>query len=145
MSGFMYIIWIIVLVAGVLIEAASFALISIWFALGALAAEIAAVCGASATVQVIIFFAVSIVTLAGTRPFLKKLMPSKYIPTNGELDIGKNAVVIEKIDADAGTGRVRVEGVDWGARTADGSVIGEGETVVIKDKGAAFLTVEKIK
>lgn len=67
----------------------------------------------------------------------------KNTPTNGELDIGKKAIVIEKIDPEAGTGRVRIEGVDWGAKTADSSVIEKGETVVVKSKGAAFVTVAK--
>ena len=141
----MYIIWIIVLVAGVFAEAATFSLISIWFALGALAAVIAAVLGAGMPVQVAVFLAVSVITLAATRPVIKKIMPKKYTPTNGELDIGKSAVVIEKIDPVSGTGRVRVEGVDWGARSSDGSVIDEGKTVIIKEKGAAYVTVEAPK
>lgn len=144
MGSHMYIIWILLMIAAILVEAATFTLVSIWFAVGALAAVIAAVCGASVMVQIIVFLIVSVGAMIVTRPFLKKFMPNKYIPTNGELDIGKNAIVIEKIDAAAGTGRVRVEGVDWGAKTADGSVIDEGVTVVIKEKGAAFLTVEKI-
>ena len=141
----MYIIWIIVLVAGVFAEVATFSLISIWFALGALAAVIAAVLGAGMPVQVAVFLAVSVITLAATRPVIKKIMPKKYTPTNGELDIGKSAVVIEKIDPVSGTGRVRVEGVDWGARSSDGSVIDEGKTVIIKEKGAAYVTVEAPK
>ena len=125
----MYILWIIVLITAVLAEAATCALVSVWFALGALAALIAVVLGAG-------------FTLAVTRPVVKKIMP-KNTPTNGELDIGKKAIVIEKIDPEAGTGRVRIEGVDWGAKTADSSVIEKGETVVVKAKGAAFVTVAK--
>ena len=141
----MYIVWIIVLVAGVFAEAATFSLISIWFALGALAAVIAAALGAGMPVQIAIFLAVSVISLAATRPVIKKIMPKKYTPTNGELDIGKSAVVIERIDPEAGTGRVRIEGVDWGARSSDGSVIDEGRTVIIKEKGAAYVTVEAPK
>lgn len=144
MDGYMYIIWIIVLIAAVLAEAATFSLLSIWFALGALAAEISAIVGAPIIVQSIVFFAVSILTLALTRPALKKFMPKKYIPTNGELDIGKKAVVIERIDSMAGTGRVRIDGVDWGAVSADNSVIEQGETVTVSDKGAAYVTVSKV-
>ncbi|MGN0642507.1 MAG: NfeD family protein [Huintestinicola sp.] len=140
----MIVLWIILLVACSLLEAATFALVSIWFAVGALCALVAAAAGVNATVQWIIFLAVSVLLLIFTRPLLKKIMPKKYIPTNGELDIGKNAVVIEKIDSAAGTGRVRLEGVDWSAVSADGSVIEEGCTVVVKGKGAATLTVEKI-
>ena len=42
----MYILWVIVMAAAILVEAASFALLSIWFAAGALAALIAAMLGA---------------------------------------------------------------------------------------------------
>ncbi len=137
----MYIIWIIVLVAGILAEAATFTLISVWFALGALAALIAAAVGADMAVQIAVFLAVSVITLAFTRPVVRRIMPKKYTPTNGELDIGKSALVIERIDPAAGTGRVRIDGVDWGARSSDGSVIDEGKTVIIKEKGAAYVTV----
>lgn len=140
---FMHIIWIVIMIAALILEGASFTLVSVWFALGALAAEIAAILGAPVTLQFIVFFAVSIISLAATRPLVRKLMPKKYIPTNGELDIGKNAVVIEKIDLSAGTGRVRVEGVDWGAKSEDGSVIDEGAFVTVTGKGAASLTVRK--
>lgn len=139
----MSIFWIIAMVICVLLEAATFTLISIWFAVGALGAFIASLLGAGTVVQTAVFLAVSIICLVLTRPLLKKIMPKNYIPTNGELDIGKNAIVIEKIDADAGTGRVRVEGVDWSAKSADGSVIPEGETVVIAEKRSATLVVKK--
>lgn len=141
----MYILWIIVMVAAVLVEAASFALLSIWFAVGALAALIAAILGAGMGVQIGVFLAVSVILLGVTRPLLRKFMPKNYIPTNGELDLGKTAVVIEKIDSMAGTGRVRLEGVDWGAVSADGSVIEEGVSVTVIAKGAAYLTVQPVQ
>ena len=140
----MYILWVIVMAAAILVEAASFALLSIWFAAGALAALIAAMLGAGTGVQTAVVFVVSLVLLAATRPILKKFMPKKYIPTNGELDLGKTAVVIEKIDGMEGTGRVRLEGVDWGAVSADGSVIDEGVSVTVIAKGAAYLTVQPV-
>jgi len=140
----MYILWIIVLIAAALAEAATCALISIWFALGALAALIAVVCGAEFGIQLAVFVAVTVIALAITRPVVKKIMPKSYTPTNGELDIGKKATVIEKIDPKAGTGRVRLNDVDWGAKASDNSVIESGETVVVVSKGAAFVTVERI-
>ena len=141
----MYILWIIVMVAAVLVEVASFALLSIWFAVGALAAVIAALLGAGTGVQIGVFLGVSLILLAATRPLLKKFMPKKYIPTNGELDLGKTAVVIEKIDGMAGTGRVRLEGVDWGAGSADGSIIESGVSVTLISKGAAYLNVQPVQ
>ena len=62
---------------------------------------------------------------------------------NHELDLGKQAIVIEDIDASAGTGRVRVQGVDWSASAKDGTPIKSGETVTVVEVSGARLTVEK--
>ena len=85
---------------------------------------------------------VTAVMLLATRPLLKKLR-KPAVPTNHELDLGKTALVIEDIDASAGTGRVRVQGIDWSASTKDGSTIKSGETVKVVEVGGARLTVEK--
>lgn len=143
MNGLMNVIWIAALVTFILIEAATFSLTSVWFAVGALAAVIASALGASVAVQIYIFVGVSFVTLILSRPMVKKFMSHGYTPTNGELDIGKNAIVIERIDPVSGTGRVRLGGVDWGAKSADGAPIEEGETVTVTGKGSAFLTVSR--
>lgn len=139
----MSIFWIVVMVVCVLLEAATTALVSIWFAVGALGAFLVSLVGLGTGVQTLVFVAVSVICIVVTKPLLKKLIPG-YIPTNTELDIGENAMVIEKIDRTAGTGRVRISGVDWRAVSVDGSVIDEGETVIIREKGAATLTVERI-
>ena len=74
----MVIFWIIVLVAAILAEAASAALISIWFAAGAVAALIAAALGASWILQLTLFVVFSAILLIFTRPLVKKLFPKKY-------------------------------------------------------------------
>ena len=76
------ILWIVVFAAALIIEAASFALVSIWFAAGALGALIAAAVGAPFWVQLIIFGILAGLLLIFTRPLLKKLFPHKFIPTN---------------------------------------------------------------
>ena len=141
----MIIFWIVVFAVALIVEAASFALVSIWFAAGALGALIAAVLGADLTVQLVVFALVAGLLLFFTRPLLKKLFPAKFIPTNSELDIGKTAVVIETIDKLSGKGRVRVGGVDWAAISADESVIPEGESVTIKEIRSSRVIVEKLK
>ena len=141
----MIIFWIIVFVAALIVEAASFALVSIWFAAGALGALIAAALGANLTVQLIVFAILAGLLLFLTRPLLKKLFPGKFIPTNSELDIGKKAVVIETIDELSGKGRVRLGGVDWAAVSAEGEKIFEGETVVVREIRSSRVVVEKLK
>lgn len=139
----MAIFWIIVLVAAILAEAASAALVSIWFAAGAVAALIAAALGASWIVQLILFVVFSAILLIFTRPLVKKLFPKKFIPTNSDSYAGKTAVVVEDIDSARGLGRVRFNGVDWIAVTEHEELIPKDTVVRIKEVRGAKLLVEK--
>ncbi|MBQ5310775.1 MAG: NfeD family protein [Oscillospiraceae bacterium] len=139
-----FLLWIMVLILAAIAEFVTTALVSVWFCVGALAAAISAALGAPMIAQVLIFAAVSAISVAATRPILRKLMPNgSYIFTNGEDDIGKTAYVVEDIDPEKGTGRVRVGDVYWSARSDDGQVIEAGTSVTILEKGASMLTVSE--
>lgn len=140
----MVIFWIIVLVAAILVEAATAALISIWFASGALAALIAAALGASWMIQLTLFVVFSAILLIFTRPLVKKLFPKKFIPTNSDSYAGKTAVVVEDIDSARGMGRVKFNGVDWIAITENGELIPKDTVVRITAVKGAKLLVEKV-
>jgi membrane protein implicated in regulation of membrane protease activity len=136
-------LWGIVMLICVIVEACTFSLVSIWFAVGALGGLIAALFGANEAIQSAIFLSISIITLLFTRPVFRKLLPGKYTPTNSELDIGEIATVLETINNSTGTGRVRLGDVNWSAISADGSVIGIGESVTVTAVGATTLTVRR--
>ena len=139
-----FLLWIMVLIIAAIAEFVTTALVSVWFGVGALAAAISAALGAPMVAQVLIFAAVSAISVAATRPILRKLMPNgSYIFTNGEDDIGKTAYVVEDIDPEKGTGRVRVGDVYWSARSDDGQVIEAGTSVTILEKGVSMLTVSE--
>ncbi len=139
----MVIFWIVILVAALLVEAATFALVSIWFAAGALGAMIAASMGANLTVQLVVFALLAGLLLVFTRPLLKKLFPHRFIPTNSELEVGKTAVVIEEIDNETGKGRVKLGGVNWAAVSADNEKIPVGEIVKVTAVCSAKLSVSR--
>lgn len=139
----MIIFWVIILAAAVLLEAATFALISIWFAFGAVVSLIAAALGAPIWLQFTLFIIVSAILLVLTRPLLKKLFPRKFTPTNAELSVGKTAVVIEEIDTAQGKGRVRLNGVDWIAVSDDGDVIPTDTVVTVTEVRGAKLAVKR--
>ncbi|MCH5349105.1 MAG: NfeD family protein [Oscillospiraceae bacterium] len=139
----MVIIWIVVLAAALILEAATFALVSIWFAVGAVGALIAASIGVPVIWQLVIFVFLAGLLLVFTRPLLKKLFPSKFIPTNSELEVGKTAVVTETIDNASGKGRVRLGGVNWAAVSSSGEVINDGEIVRVTEVRSAKLMVER--
>ena len=86
-------------------------------------------CGAELWVQVVLFFAVSILLLLCLRPLSKRLIKQKKVATNADSNIGKEAVVTERIDNLQGSGAVRISGVEWSARSADGSEIEKGPVV----------------
>ena len=94
----MVIVWTVVLIAALIVEGATFALVAIWFAAGALGALIAAGLGAPLFVQLIVFTVLAVVMLIFTRPLLKKLFPNKFIPTNSELEIGRVCVQLANPD-----------------------------------------------
>lgn len=108
--------WLIAMVALMAVEAAVPGLISIWFAIGALAALISAMFHAPLWLQIVWFVLVSILSLALTRPLVKKYVNSRTTPTNADMGIGKDAIVTEEIDNLHGKGAVTLDGKIWTAR-----------------------------
>lgn len=137
------ILWLLAMVVLLLVEAGTAQMVCIWFAAGALAASLAAMLGFSTAVQMLTFVAVSTVTLVFTRPFVAKALKVKKTATNADSVIGLCGSVIQDIDNLAQTGRVRVSGQDWTARTADNSVIGIGETVTVQAINGVKLIVSR--
>ncbi len=127
----MSIVWVAVMVIFLIVEAATAGLTCIWFAIGALAALIAALFGAPLWLQIIWFFVISFVTLYFTRPLVKKYVNSKSQPTNADMVIGKEALVTEAIDNVEGVGAVAVGGKVWTARSADGQPVETGSIVTV--------------
>lgn len=115
------ILWLAALVIFIIIEIATVGLATIWFAGGALIAEIAVLLHAPFWLQVVLFFTVSFILLLFTRPLAVKYINKNRVKTNVDSLIGKQAVVIEPIDNVKGEGRVRVQGMEWMARTRDDS------------------------
>ncbi|MBQ9375938.1 MAG: NfeD family protein [Ruminococcus sp.] len=118
------------------------ALISIWLGFGSLIAMFFAIGDCSFTVQLIAFVVSATLLLVFTRPFVKKLQ-KKSVHTNYELDVGKTAIVTEDIENEYSRGRVKLNGVNWEARSDDGSKISKGTVVTVKEINGAKLIVSK--
>ncbi len=108
--------WLILLVVFLLIELMTMGLTTIWFAGGCLVAFLAGLAGAPLFVQVIIFFAASIVLLALTRPLVENYFNKHRIKTNADSLIGKRAIVQEEVNNLEARGKVTVDGQEWTAR-----------------------------
>ena len=68
----MVIIWLVAMIVLVIVEAMVPGLVSIWFALGALAALVSALFKAPVWLQIVWFLVVSIAALILTKPLVKK-------------------------------------------------------------------------
>lgn len=136
------ILWAVIFVLMLGLELSTAQIVSIWFAAGALAAL-----GASFflpfELQLVIFVLVSVILLICTRPLLKKMKKS-IIATNLQSEIGSKAIVIEDLSIKNNTGRVKFNGVDWNARTIDGSSLKTGEAVIVREITGTTLVVEKV-
>lgn len=133
--------WLVAMIVLLIIEALVPGLVSIWFALGALAALISALLKAPVWLQVLCFLVVSVLTLILTRPLVKKYQSGKIQPTNADTVIGKECLVTEEVNNILGTGAVTVDGKTWTARNLDeNSITNVGEVKkVLKIEGVKLI------
>ena len=123
--------WLVLLILFLAAEASTAAVTTIWFAVGSLAAMVAAFLGAQVWLQVTIFGVVSVALLLALRPVIKKYINPKHTRTNIDAVIGTEGIVIEAIDNLAGTGRVKLGGMEWSARSTSGENIAPNTVVKV--------------
>mgnify|MGYP004619531397 FL=1 len=130
MFGSPIFLWLALFVVFLIVEAGTVALVSIWFALGALAALAACVLGAEMWLQITVFLVVSLVLLA----VLWKRVRNKLTTTKTNVDsvIGAEGYVTEAIDNLSYTGRVKLGGITWAARSTSGAGIPVGTLVKVE-------------
>lgn len=124
--------WLIAIVIFLVIEGlTATALVSLWFAVGALAALVSSFFVPSLTVQVVIFLIVSCLAFALLRPLVKKHFTPRTEATNAQRFIGAEAVVTQTIDNLAATGQVSLKGQTWTARSRDNVPLEPGTRVTV--------------
>lgn len=137
--------WLILGGIFLVLELLSMGLTTIWFAGGALAAFLVGLLGGGLVLQIIVFFAVSIILLALTRPIAVKYLNNTRVKTNAGSLIGENGVVKEEIHNLNATGLITVNGVDWSARGKEPhDVIAAGSVVRILEIQGVKLIVEPV-
>jgi len=117
-------IWLGLMVVFIIVEAVcAIHLVSIWFAAGALVAMIAAALGAKLWLQVTLFILVSGVLLALLWPMVKKFLRPNLKKTNLDSIIGSTGLVTGTVDNMESTGQVKLNGMEWTARSTSGKII----------------------
>jgi membrane protein implicated in regulation of membrane protease activity len=136
-------VWVLIAAALAVGEVFTLAFLLGLVAIAAVAAGVVAALGAGVLVQLLVFIAVSIGSLALIRPVAKAhLRTPARLRTGTAALVGAKAIVLERVD-DVG-GRVRIGGEEWSARAfLEGQVIEPGARVEVAEiQGATALVLE---
>ena len=145
-ENYMWIIWLVLFVAMLIVEASGPALVSIWFSLGALFALIVSfIPNVEWWIEVIVFVVISLATLLALRPVLKKYIKRNRFNTNIDSFTGKRGYVIEDITY-VRPGAVKIGDVSWTAIPANkDDTIVENEIIEVVAISGNKLIVKKVE
>ena len=124
--------WLAVMVIAIIVEVIVPSLVSIWFVPSALIAMVLSFFFDNIVVQVIVFLIASIIFIFLSRKFIGKA--KKSARTNIDSLIGERCIVTEKIDNIHSTGKVKLNGMDWTARSVDSNAFYEVDDIVYVDR-----------
>ena len=125
------IVWLVLLVVFLIVEASTVTLVSLWFAAGSLIALIASLLGGPLWLQVLLFLAVSTLSLIALRPLFRKFIRPKLTATNVDSVIGSTGLVTASVDNVTAAGQVKLGAMVWTARSTSGAPIPEGTLVKV--------------
>ena len=137
----LWLLWLIVSLACLVIELSSGDFYFICFSLGALVSIIFATCDAPFIAQLLSWVIACVLCLVFVRPSLvKRLHNRKERKSNADALIGRSGKVTTAIPAD-GYGYVQIDGDQWRSLSADGTEIPVGTTVSVVSRDSIVLTV----
>ena len=134
--------WLMAFLVLTFIELITVNLVSIWFAIGSIAALISSYFTDNIYIQIIVFIVVSSVSLFLTRKIVTKLKGKDFEKTNLDRVIGKIGIVTEEITK-LEPGEVKVDGKKWSAIST--KKISTGSKVEILSIDGVKLKVKEVK
>ena len=139
--------WIVFGVILMVIEILTPTFFIFWFGLGSLAAAVVAYFHENTLLELLTFVIVSAILVLSTRRLAKKLSGEQIRNINVDDIVGKEALVIERVDNKAGTaGVVKVNGDMWRAVSFDDNITFEkGELVVIEKVEGAHVVIKQVE
>ncbi len=139
------IVWLGIGICAVLLELFTpTALISIWFAAGAVCAILLDFLQIPIAYQIAVFFAVSLITMLVVRPIATRYLRGNTIATNADRMIGEIGTITRTIEEDH-WGEVYVHSSYWSAVEKDGNWIEKGKKVKVLAIEGAKLIVKEIE
>lgn len=124
--------WLGLMVLFLIVEAACpFHLVSIWFAVGSLAALLISLLNAPVWLQISVFILVSAAAITALWPLVRKFINPQITKTNVDAVVGSTGLVTVAIDNVSAVGQVKLGAMQWTARSESGEPIAEGTLVKV--------------
>lgn len=111
------IVWLIVGLALLILELFTTTFFLMWIGAAALVTALAAIWVQAAWAQWLIFALVSSALLLATRRLARSIHARVTVPSNVDQIVGQVGVVLEAVDPDQNTGRIRIGSDEWRARS----------------------------
>ncbi len=144
MDTYMAALWLVIAIVLAVVEIFTMGLTTIWFAVGAVAALICALCTAPVWLQITVFIVVSGVVLVLVRPLAAAHFNNRLKKTNIDAYVGRKLIAKTDIDNLHGTGKVEMDGSTWIAQSSmDNVIIHAGEEVKVAEVRGVKLIVER--
>lgn len=134
--------WLIIFIFLIFVEIATVNLVSIWFAIGAIASCILSIYVDNLIIQLGCFVITSTICLILTKSIISKIKNHKITPTNLDRVIGDIGIVTEDI-YEFNNGEVKVDGKTWTATSKE--TLKVGTKVKIVSINGVKLNVKSIK
>ena len=138
-------VWVIIGVVFIIGEIFTAGFFLIWFGIAAIIAGIIAFFELSIVWQGVAFVIISAILLAGTRRLANRFTKKQPPGIGADRFIDKTGVVLEEIDNDKNTGRIRVEEDEWRADSLEGSIIPQSSKVQVVRVEGTHMIVKKIE
>ena len=138
-------IWVIIGVIFIIGEIFTAGFFLIWFGIAAIIAGVIAFFELSVVWQGVAFVIISAILLAGTRRLANRFTKKQPPGVGADRFTDKTGVVLEEIDNDKNTGRIRVEEDEWRADSLEGSIIPQSSKVQVVKVEGTHMIVKKIE
>jgi membrane protein implicated in regulation of membrane protease activity len=135
-------VWIVIAIVALAIEATNLNLIFLFGGLAALLAGAIAALGVPLVGQILGFALAAVIIPALLRPRLLRRLSGAGVLSRTDAMIGQTARVTKAIDPISGTGRVLVQGHDWAANSTE--PIKEGAVVEVLGSDGIVLLVAPV-
>lgn len=142
--GFMnnLLVWVGLLLVFTLIELLTYQFFALCFSFGSVSALVVSLFDVGIMGQIVAFLVVSSLLIVFIRPIAYKMLKVDHRPTNSDMLIGKEGIVIAEINNLEKRGRVNILGQDWAAKNAIEKTIQVNTKVVVKKIEGVTLVVE---